>query len=297
MQEINFNNIYEITKDEETAINFCQYHDLLPSFKVCCAIRIEPKQRIHGKNKSWVFRCTKRTCRKEYSLRKNTFFEKSKLEVRQILLIIFYFVNGETKLLTLKKKLNIENEVTLVDWLQFMRDICTSYFIRCPIILGGFGRHVEIDEVHLVKRKYNHGRLVRAQWCFGGYEVESKVGFVCCVENCTREVILPIILQHVRPGTTVTTDLAKIYDNLSEYGYFHLRVNHKRNFVDPITGATTNHVESQWQKIKQFHKERYGTARNTLQSHLDEFLWHQRFKDNFFDFINEIKLSYSGLND
>uniref|UniRef100_A0A914C0F1 ATP-dependent DNA helicase n=1 Tax=Acrobeloides nanus TaxID=290746 RepID=A0A914C0F1_9BILA len=31
------------------------------------------------------------------------------------------------------------------------------------------------------------------------------------------------------------------------------------NFVDPETGATTNHVESEWQKFKMENKKRYGT--------------------------------------
>jgi transposase-like protein len=175
--------------------------------------------------------------------------------------------------------------------------VCSSYFIRHPIILGGIGRRVELDEVHLVKRKYQVGRLVRAQWAFGGYDVETKEGFIFEVENCSRETILPLILAHVRPGSIVTTDCALIYSNLSDFGFRHYTVNHSRNFVDPRTGATTNHVESQWQKIKQIHKQRYGTARTTLTSHLDEWMWRQRFRKSFSIFISHVKELYPITNE
>jgi hypothetical protein len=72
----------------------------------------------------------------------------------------------------------------------------------------------------------------------------------------------------------------------------HKTVNHKRHFVDPVTGATTNHIESLWQKAKMPHKARYGTHRSTLNSHMISFVWRQNFKNNLRQFIDDINELY-----
>ncbi|KCZ80223.1 hypothetical protein H312_02373 [Anncaliia algerae PRA339] len=51
---------------------------------------------------------------------------------------------------------------------------CSQYFIIHPTMLGEIGRVVEVDEMALVRRKYNRGRIVRTQWVFGGYDVIGK---------------------------------------------------------------------------------------------------------------------------
>ncbi|KCZ81757.1 hypothetical protein H312_00797 [Anncaliia algerae PRA339] len=76
---------------------------------------------------------------------------------------------------------------------------------------------------------------------------------------------------------------------MCELGYEHYTVNHSRNFVDPHTRATTNHVESMWQKVKTDNKKRYGTHRTTLDSHLGEFMWKQRFGNSLVTFFDHIK--------
>jgi hypothetical protein len=116
------------------------------------------------------------------------------------------------------------------------------------------------------------------------------------VPDRTRNTIWPLIQQYISVGTTITTDEALIYRGLKSLGYVHKTVNHKRNFVNPIDGSTTNHVESMWQKVKQIHKQQFGTARTTLKSHLDEFMWRQRFGKSFLTFVNHIKEQYNIMN-
>ena len=45
-------------------------------------------------------------------------------------------------------------------------------------------------------------------------------------------------------------DLWAAYNTLGTLRYQYLTVNHTYNFVDPITGTCTNHIESVWQKAK-----------------------------------------------
>jgi hypothetical protein len=67
---------------------------------------------------------------------------------------MFYFVFEEVDYESLKLKTKINSNHIISDWLNFLRDVCSAYFIRHPVILGGIGKRVELDEVHLVKRKY-----------------------------------------------------------------------------------------------------------------------------------------------
>ncbi|KCZ77496.1 hypothetical protein H311_01492 [Anncaliia algerae PRA109] len=79
---------------------------------------------------------------------------------------------------------------------------------------------------------------------FGKCDIIKKMGFLVKVPDCTRETIFPIIARNVRPGSIIPSDCARIYNALYELGYEHYIANHSRNFVDPHTRATTNHVES-----------------------------------------------------
>lgn len=207
-------------------------------------------------------------------------------------MIIFYFTVNETNIENLKRKTGIKCVHTIVDWLNFCRDICTQYFLLHPIILGGEGSVVEVDEAVLVKRKYNVGRAIRETWCFCMYDVNMKFGVVYVIENKNANVIYPLIQRHVLIGTSIHSDSARVYMNLPSIGYPVLSVNHSiGQFKNYETGATTNHVEAFWQRVKHWSKMRIGTHRTTLESHLHEFMWRQ-FKKDFLQFVQDIKEQY-----
>eukprot|EP00731_Ephydatia_muelleri_P008455 Em0004g793a len=97
----------------------------------------------------------------------------------------------------LQFQLGIVGEHTIVDWKNFCRDICLEYFIRNPVVIGGPGQTVEIDECLLVRRKYNVGHQVREQWVFGGYDVATKVGFMVPVDRRDAATLLPVIQKYI----------------------------------------------------------------------------------------------------
>ena len=61
-----------------------------------------------------------------------------------------------------------------------------------------------------------------------------------------------------------------------------MTVNHNVHFVDPQTGATTNHVEAMWGRAKLRNKKECGTSRTHLCSYLIEFMWRAKFGDDPF---------------
>ncbi|MCP4490596.1 MAG: transposase [Gammaproteobacteria bacterium] len=90
-------------------------------------------------------------------------------------------------------------------------------------------------------------------------------------------MLVPFLL-----GTHIYTDEWLGYNGLVPLGYQHSRVNHSRNFVDPVTGAHTQRIENTWAQAKQKYKRIHGTSRELFDSYLYEFMWRKLYSNNIF---------------
>uniref|UniRef100_A0A914YER6 ISXO2-like transposase domain-containing protein n=1 Tax=Panagrolaimus superbus TaxID=310955 RepID=A0A914YER6_9BILA len=123
---------------------------------------------------------------------------------------------------------------TIVDWKQFFRDICIDFYERNPIVIGGPGVEIQIDETVITKRKYHRGRMPASEkWFFGGIEVASGRAFMVPVNRRDRDTLIPLIQRHIRPGSIICSDRWAAYANIGELPeeYEHRTVNHSENFV------------------------------------------------------------------
>ena len=64
-------------------------------------------------------------------------------------------------------------------------------------------------------------------------------GNVVPVERRNADTLLPLIEQHILPGTTIISDCWAEYGGIER----HYTINHSQNFVDPETAAHTNTIE------------------------------------------------------
>ncbi|XP_076622909.1 uncharacterized protein LOC143342669 [Colletes latitarsis] len=164
-------------------------------------------------------------------------------------------------------ELNIVNR-TAVDWASFRRELCILWAEKHSVMLGGENETVGIDEAKIRKsvrgrRKYKKGRIITGHWIFGGFE-----------------------------RTTIISDCWKAYDCLNTEGYIHLKVNHKINFVDPMTEAHTQHIERIWRETRA-NIPRYGTRSYHYIGYIAEFMFRRTYNfDNrimsFFDVMADI---------
>jgi len=115
------------------------------------------------------------------SIRNGTFFSKSKLKLRPVFELMYYWARQNDSLDNLSHELELLSSHTIIDWKNFCRDICAIYYLNNPQKIGGMsiiiifiikyiiiitlgpGHIVEIDGSAFGKRKYNRGRLVKTQ--------------------------------------------------------------------------------------------------------------------------------------
>ena len=280
----------------EETISWCRANGLLATqatCETCGSVCVEgrARDRIDGR----VWRCPEKDCRRRVNIRKGSFFEGSHLHLWQVICFTYFWSTdcGRSRGMSQDQimwEVEIGSEQTAVDWKQFCRDVCVSYFLNHPEPIGGEDRVVEIDESLFARRKYNRGRIVKEQWIFGGYDAIDKKGFLVSVPARDAATLLPIVQQWVMPGSIVHSDMWQAYNQLGALGYEHETVNHSLFFVDPVTGVHTNHVEAMWQRAKSKFKAQYGpTNRAMIPDYLAEFMWFQRFKENtFYHFWHQV---------
>ncbi|CAF1283826.1 unnamed protein product, partial [Didymodactylos carnosus] len=165
--------------------------------------------RAHDKYQS---RCRAKGCKLTRSIRDGTFFSTSRLSIQQLLDLMFYWSQGLDSHKDLRRHCNLASESTIVDWKNFLRDICAEFFLRHPGVIGWIGHVVEIDESSWTKRKYNRGRVVPNQWVFGGIDGDTRKCFAVTVNRRDAATLLPIIQQYVRPGSAFHID-SRFYSN------------------------------------------------------------------------------------
>uniref|UniRef100_A0A224XVK7 Putative transposase-like protein n=1 Tax=Panstrongylus lignarius TaxID=156445 RepID=A0A224XVK7_9HEMI len=221
------------------------------------------------------------------SVRKNSWFECSKLSMIDILLLTYYWYHRcQNKFII--EDMNVSSR-TVVDWKSFCREVCMDICVKESCAIGGVDVIVEIDESKFGKRKYNRGRMVNGRWVFGGIERGSNRTFFSVVENRGKDVLLSIIKTFILPGTTIISDCWKSYDCLEDEGYKHLKVNHSLQFIHPETGAHTNTIEGTWSAIKRQLPTNY--CQGQFDSYLAEYMW-RRKTTTFNNFLTAITAIY-----
>ena len=284
-------------RDVESSIAFLQQRRLLSTAPPMCTEPGCPRQmtvfrgvrRIHKDRRMW--RCPSHKGTK-LSIRHGSIFQQSHLSLPQLLRLLFYWaLNIPVK--TACELTSIARQ-SVGPWYRAIRMICGDVInhLHPAPLLGGPGVIVQIDESVISKPKNNRGRRRRPTWMFGAYCPAQRLGFAEIVPNRTAFTLLPIILRTIAPGSMIHSDMWAAYRRIrflhgnagQAFGvmrvrrlYNHQTVNHRRNFVDPATGAHTQHIECFWNNVKSKRRSLRGVRRQLMQEYLNEFMWRHRF--------------------
>ena len=266
--------------DKQSSDLFLQQRGVLHNPKIC-GNGHQMTLQLRDNGDRW--RGRSRQCRTESGLRIGTWLEHSRLPYRHISLFIYCWAYEMTSIQFCERELLMDKN-TVVDWNNFLREVCAADLLRNPMAIGGPNTTVEIDESLFSRRKSNQGRVLPQQWFFGGICRETR--FIYAIPDRSAATLLPIIQNAILPGTTVMSDLWRAYGGNIAMGFNHFTVNHSINFVNPVAGAHTQNIENSWKLAKTRNKRQHGTNRQMLDSYLCEWMWPQKNRnDLLFDRI------------
>ncbi|KAG0440486.1 hypothetical protein DMUE_1710 [Dictyocoela muelleri] len=103
------------------------------------------------------------------------------------------------------------------------------------------------------KKKYHVGRISSGYRCvFDIVELKYTPAkyYVELFINRSRDQLMPLIINKIRPVTIIWSDEWWAYTSLRNLGYGHNTVNHQVNFINHSNGAHTQNVESLWNRLK-----------------------------------------------
>jgi len=290
--------VYDITRTNSVLFDFLRSHNVLFSFDGLCDRCADGHMHlVHDSSVSdgLKWRCTNRRCNFKMSLRMHSFFSASHLSISVITEIIYLWVHKCSQEFVMHET-GISKR-TMVDFYNFLREVCSVILQEHSEPIGGPGKIVEIDESKFGKRKYNKGRRVDGVWVFGGIERDSdppKTFFVP-VSDRSAATLIPIIKRWILPGTTVLSDCWKAYSSLEREGFIHETVNHSVHFVSD-SGTHTNTIESTWNALKK-SLPKFGTAKDMYNSYFAEYCIRHKYinvaNDKFLEILRLISLVYN----
>ncbi|KFD54055.1 hypothetical protein M513_05074 [Trichuris suis] len=280
-------------RDEESAAAFLREKGVFHRERSCPSCHHQMVLCSRGPNVCPQWRCRNSPCHARLSTRKGTWFEGSRrrLSLEKAIGLIVAWSDELSSLKFCKKHLGLDKSTT-VRWNRDLRAVAAEAVGEVSRPIGGPSKTVALDATLFCSGKHNRGwPYARQQWIFGGTCHETGESFVVLVNNRSTATLLPIILRHVQPGTTIVTDEWRAYRCLAQDEFKHVCVNHSLNFVEPSSKARTKTFESMWSQAKRAHQRRCGTHRSALPLHLCESMWRRRLRpgeDEFDKILHDI---------
>lgn len=223
-----------------------------------------------------ILRCCKCYKKSTTYLIKESFYSKNIIELLEF---IFYFTVN----------INVDSIVDLTDiknntvykYLKAIQNEIVVFENSFTVPIGGYNCTVEIDEMHIGRRKNNKGRIGNQKIVFGGVCRETKEIFMKIVNSKTVNDLGREILSNILPLSTIHSDQWSAYLSFfrNNYLYHHRYVNHKYNFINPVDGTHTQSIESLWAEFKRFKRRKCYSKQTKIIYYLSEFKMRRRFAE------------------
>ena len=245
-----------------------------------------------NKDKEIGLKCNKCSCVSVGGFR--GFWSKGKIGVTTMVLLVYAAVTGMS--LVALRHIFGHDVCSKNTWTRYIKDVglvCAEALERDRRDPANQYSNCQSDESAMGDRKYKRGKRVRkmgVQWALSCVDVDPNTGRTIAVDiqflpynKRDTESILPLLVQRLKPGGTLTTDCWRAYPACARAaGVTHLTVNHSKHFADPETGVHTNNVEGIHGVIKKYARAQFGRLPNLSSSgftnYLDLLVWKTNVK-------------------
>ncbi len=249
-------------------------------------------------------------CKLEFSIRKNTIFDNSKISLQKWFMVIF-LVNSNKRGASshdIGRKVGITQKTA---WFMVHRIKNADGF---SISNKEFDGTVEIDEAYIGGRESNRHAKDKKETgekektvILGMVNRDTKQVKAMKVPTAEKEFLLPKINMTVKKGSTIVTDTYMAYKSLKKR-YKHKSVKHcngeyVRTEAQTAFKVHTNTVEGFWAIVKKtINGTHHWVSKKHIQSYLNEMTFRydtRYFNDNerFMFFLQKAfgKLTYEAL--
>ena len=166
--------------------------------------------------------------------------------------------------------------------------------------IGGQGMIVEVDEMHIAKRKNNVGQILRSQadWVLGGKCRETSEWFAVRVPARRGRDLIPVMRRFIHPGSIIVTDEWAGYTHVPHYFADRKKCNHSAGFVNHDEwiyeegDIHTNNIENLWHWVRE-HVRVYTDTNGAV----DREIAYKTYYDQFFQGKNMMQRIKTLLED
>lgn len=240
-------------ENESAAIEFAVKRKLLPGKKTLCpACNIGNvgwyKKSNDGLKVPFSLRCSRRRCRKKWSVTKNTWFFGSHLTLRQNFMLIYFWIRGDS-IGEASENLRL-SKTTVMDYYQFCREVCFVIVSNRTKPVGGPDHVVVISEFQV-------DRVFPAQVkrvCFlEGYDKTTEECFLIELHEPDEDTVVQLIKKFVRAGSSVITDAWESFNRLNSEHFQNSFSDHPIKFFESLNpDRETNQKRCMFRKTSRF---------------------------------------------
>ena len=271
--------LMDIARDEASAEEFLRRKGVLKTF-TCCPYCSNPH---FGKVRRNVYKCYR--CKREWSVRKGSILEKTKVSFSKFLIALKLF-ELEVPVLRASKELGLSYN-TVHRLFTLIRKHIYKATSKDDLSSG----EVEADESYFGgRRKGKRGRGAKNKIpVFGILERGGKVK-VEVVKDVKAETLLREAIKKVKRGSLIYTDRFRSYDGLVMYGFRHERIDHSKRFSNGR--VYINGIEGFWSYAKGRLLKFHGLSTRLFPLYLKEleFRYNKRNENLFEEILKVLNL-------